>query len=51
MHKIGMERVRDEGARPIHTEGVAYEWLGSAEHPKFREAVQIVLTMPEYQLA
>lgn len=41
-HKLGMERIRDAGGIPIHTEAVAYEWLGSAEHPKFREALAIV---------
>lgn len=41
-HKLGMERIRDAGAVPIHTEAVAYEWLGSAEHPKFRDALAIV---------
>jgi nicotinamidase-related amidase len=42
MHKLGMERIRDEGAIPIHTEGVAYEWLESANHAKFRDALKIV---------
>lgn len=42
MHKIGMERMRDSGILPMHSEAVAYEWLGSAEHPKFREALAIV---------
>ncbi len=41
-HKLGMERMRDEGVVPMHTEAVAYEWLGSADHPKFRDAVAIV---------
>jgi len=42
MHKLGMERIRDEGGIPIHTEGVAYEWLESAAHSRFKEALQIV---------
>jgi nicotinamidase-related amidase len=42
MHKLGMERIRDAGIAPIHTEGVAYEWLGSSEHPKFREALKLI---------
>jgi nicotinamidase-related amidase len=42
MHKLGMERMRDSGALPIHSEAVAYEWLGTASHPRFREALQIV---------
>lgn len=45
-HKLGMERIRDAGAVPAHTEAVAYEWLGSAEHPKFREALAIVKAHP-----
>jgi nicotinamidase-related amidase len=42
MHKIGMERMRDSGVLPIHTEAVAYEWLETAEHPAFREALKLV---------
>jgi nicotinamidase-related amidase len=41
-HKLGMERIRDAGAVPAHTESVAYEWLRSAEHPLFRDALKIV---------
>lgn len=41
-HKLGMERIRDAGVVPAHTEAVAYEWLGSAAHPKFREALAVV---------
>lgn len=41
-HKLGMERLRDSGIMPAHTESVAYEWLQSAEDPKFREALKIV---------
>jgi nicotinamidase-related amidase len=42
MHKLGMERMRDSGAMPAHTETIAYEWMGSADHPRFREALQVV---------
>lgn len=42
MHKLGMERMRDAGAVPSHTETLAYEWMVSAEHEKFREVLQIV---------
>ncbi len=42
MHKIGMERMRDAGVAPIHSEAVAYEWIGTSEHSRFREAVQLV---------
>jgi nicotinamidase-related amidase len=41
-HKLGMERIRDAGAVPAHSEAVAYEWLGTAENPKFRQALELV---------
>jgi hypothetical protein len=40
-HKLGMERNRDAGAVPIHTEAVVYEWLQSSSHPKFRELLAL----------
>lgn len=42
MHKLGMERMRDAGVMPSHTESLAYEWMGSAEHPKFKAALTLV---------
>lgn len=45
-HKLGMERIRDAGVVPAHTEAVAYEWLGAADHPKFRDALAIVKAHP-----
>lgn len=41
-HKIGMERIRGIGVTPAHTESVAYEWLGSASHPQFKEVLKLV---------
>ena len=41
-HKLGMERIRDAGAVPAHTEAVAYEWMGSADHPRFRAILALV---------
>ena len=41
-HKLGMERIRDAGIVPIHTEAIAYEWCHSAENPKFRNLLNIV---------
>jgi len=41
-HKLGMERIRDAGIVPAHTESVAYEWLGSASHPAFKQFLGIV---------
>ena len=45
-HKLGMERLRDAGIGPIHSEAVVYEWLKSAEHPRFREVLQLVKARP-----
>lgn len=42
MHKLGMERIRDSGGIASHTETLVYEWMRSAEHPRFREVLQIV---------
>lgn len=42
MHKLGMERLRDSGVLPMHSEAVAYEWLESAADPHFREALKLV---------
>jgi nicotinamidase-related amidase len=41
-HKNGIERIRDAGATIADTESVAYEWLGSADNPNFREALEQV---------
>lgn len=41
-HKLGMERMRDSGVVPVHTEAVAYEWLGTAEHFAFRQVLDLV---------
>lgn len=41
-HKLGMERLRDAGGVPAHTEAIAYEWCHSAENPKFRDMLDIV---------
>lgn len=45
-HKLGMERIRDAGIVPAHTESVAYEWLGASTHPDFRQALTIVKEHP-----
>ena len=45
-HKLGMERIRDAGVVPAHTESVAYEWLRSADNPRFREALAVVKEHP-----
>jgi nicotinamidase-related amidase len=41
-HKLGMERLRDSCAMPIHTEAVAYEWMETADDPHFRSMLQMV---------
>lgn len=41
-HKLGMERIRDAGVVPAHTEAVAYEWMGSAAHPQFSSVLRLV---------
>jgi nicotinamidase-related amidase len=41
-HKLGMERLRDAGVVPIHTEAVAYEWCHAADSPKFKVLLAVV---------
>lgn len=41
-HKLGMERMRDSGAIASHTETLAYEWMGTAANPVFREVLPLV---------
>lgn len=41
-HQAGIERLRDADACLAHSESIAYEWMHSAEHPKFRDALEIV---------
>lgn len=42
MNDIGFRRLRHGGADVAHSESVAYEWLVRADHPRFRDALQIV---------
>lgn len=42
MHKLGMERMRDSGVWPFHTESVVYEWMETAENPRFRDVLKLV---------
>ena len=46
MHANGIARMRDEMATVAHSESIAYEWLGGADHPKFRELLEIVKRSP-----
>ncbi len=37
-----IDRMRESGARIVTTEMVVFEWLGSSEHPRFKEALRLV---------
>ena len=41
-HRIGMERIRALGVTPAHTESLVYEWMRSASHPQFKDALKLV---------
>lgn len=41
-HLMGLERLRSAGAVVAHSEAVVYEWMRSAEHPQFRDILQLV---------
>jgi nicotinamidase-related amidase len=41
-HEIGLKRISEAGATIAHTESVVYEWLKTADHPNFREALKLV---------
>lgn len=38
----GLDRMSRHGAEIVTTEMVVFEWLGSAEHPRFKEAIALV---------
>lgn len=42
MYEIGLRRMADAGITIAHTESIAYEWLDTAENPKFKEALKLV---------
>ncbi|WP_028670618.1 isochorismatase family protein [Saccharospirillum impatiens] len=37
--ELALQRLRQQGADIVSTEMVAFEWLGNAEHPQFRNAL------------
>jgi nicotinamidase-related amidase len=39
---VGVGRMRDAGARATSVEMALYAWLGSSEHPRFREVLALV---------
>ncbi len=45
-HRLGLERMSAEGVQIAHTESIAYEWMDSAEHPRFREVLALVKAAP-----
>mgnify|MGYP000929617433 CR=1 FL=1 len=45
-HRSGLDRLRYAGAERLHSEAIVYEWLGTAEHPSFRQALELVKRYP-----
>lgn len=45
-HALAMQRLRDAGATIASVEMVAFEWLGSCEHPQFRAALALLKAAP-----
>jgi isochorismate hydrolase len=41
-HETAMNRMRDAGATIISAESVMFEWLGTADHPQFKEMSQLI---------
>ena len=39
MHERALSRLQQLGAQLAHTEAIAYEWMGTAEHPAFRDVL------------
>jgi nicotinamidase-related amidase len=40
--EAAVARMRDHGADIVTTEMVVFEWLGSADHPRFREVIALI---------
>ena len=40
--ETALARMARHGAEIVTTEMVLFEWLGSAEHPRFRDAIALV---------
>jgi|SRR5687768_4471282 len=41
-HEGALKRLRHEGVVVTHTESVAYEWLGEAGTPEFKQALDVI---------
>jgi nicotinamidase-related amidase len=46
MHDTAVQRMRDEGVGVAHTESVVYEWMRSADHPAFKDVLNVVKRHP-----
>lgn len=46
-HELGLRRLENAGITLAHTESIVYEWMRSAEHPKFKEALSVVKEFAE----
>lgn len=44
--RFGLRRLEAAGAIIAHTESIVYEWMGSSDHPAFRELLQLVKRYP-----
>jgi isochorismate hydrolase len=40
--ETGLKRIAALGTTMAHSESVVYEWLGTADHPRFREVLAVV---------
>lgn len=45
-HATALDRLRAAGAAVVTLEMVVFEWLRTCDHPKFREALELVKTKP-----
>ncbi|MBI5705462.1 MAG: hydrolase [Armatimonadetes bacterium] len=41
-HELGLRRMERAGAVLVHSESAVYEWLGSAQHLRFRQVLSLV---------
>ncbi len=41
-HDMAVRRMERHGAEIVTTEMVVFEWLESAEHPRFRDAIALI---------
>jgi nicotinamidase-related amidase len=45
-HRLALDRLRGEGAVVVTSEMVVFEWLGTCDHPRFRETLALVKKRP-----